>query len=190
MPRLLEDACLQIVEQLKAASFRGLFQADVEEEVETGGMRMRGLRAGWPWLHTQAFVAEIASLGGVLAGEVPLLQKRIVTVLPVSVPPWPNTRAKDGEPVEVKGLTSVQQARTFWFDVTIDRKARQIHTGGLDGLVAVATGAADGSVHLARAKALEIAQRMEIPQKQWRTDAGLAVDAVLATFEERWGFVA
>lgn len=189
MPPLLEDACASIVDRLKAASFRGLFQADVEEEVETGGMRLRGLAAGWPWLHTQAFVAELRSLGAVLEGEEPVLERRIVTVLPVSVPPWPNTRAREGAVAEVRGLTSMQQASTFWFDVTIDRGARKIQTGGLDGLVAVATGAADGSLALARAKALEIAQRLELPQKQYRLDAATQVEAVLATFEERWGLV-
>jgi len=77
----------------------------------------------------------------------------------------------------------------FWFDVLVDHEARKLRTAGLDGLLAVATGAADSSPALARARALELAVRLEIPEKQWRADTGLTVEAVLSTLEDRFGVV-
>lgn len=200
-------------EVLKQAGFKGLFHFDVEEAADTGELCLRGLEAGWPWLHAQAFLAELESLSTVLglgasegASEAsecasegregafegrPALAKRFVTVLPVSVPPWPNeksTALQVGLPI--KGLTPQQQGQCFWFDIQVDQQAKQLRTAGLDGLLAVAVGSSDSTPSLARARALELAHRLEVPGKQWRADVGAQVDAALATLEDRWGFSA
>lgn len=189
-PRVLGGAVQQVQEVLKHAGFRGLFHFDVVEEPTTGEMRLHGLAAGWPWLHTQAFVAELESLGTVLEGKPPVLQRRFTTVLPVSVPPWPSEKSgrepQAGVPVE--GLTVQQQGQLYWFDITVDAAQRRLKTAGLDGLLAVATGASDSTPALARARALELAQRLQVPGKSYRPDVGALVDGVLATLEDRWGF--
>ena len=190
LPGFVSGAAQAALERMKSVSFRGLFHFDVQEVPETGELRLQGLAAGWPWLHTQAFAAELESLGGALEGA-PALAHRFVTVLPVTVPPWPSEkRSAQADGVAVEGLTPQQQGRCFWFDIQVDTEARKLRTAGLDGLLCVATGASDSTPALARMRALELAQRLQVPEKQSRADVGAQVDAVLATLEDRWGFVA
>ena len=189
-PPLVASAIDTVTQVLKSASFKGLFHFDVAEDLATGEMQLQGLSAGWPWLHTQAFVAELENLGGTLTGETPRLRHKFVTVLPVTQPPWPNEkRGELAEGVEVGGLTGQAQGKCFWFDIVVDRAEKKLRTAGLDGLLCVATGASDATAALARAKALELAMKIEVPEKQYRVDAGAMVDAALNTLEERWGFV-
>ena len=192
LPSVARGAAEAAVERLKSVSFRGLFHFSMKEQPETGEMRLHGMEAGWPWLHTQAFLAELESLSAIVgptAGS-PVLQHRFVTVLPLTIPPWPNEKRSDMKAgVAIEGLTPMQQGRAFWFDIRVDHEARKLRTAGLDGLLAVATGASDSTPHLARARALELAQRMQIDEKQFRADVGTQVDAALATLEERWGVV-
>lgn len=189
-PAAVGGALSLVQERLKVAGFRGLFLADVAEEPATGELRLHALRAGWPWLATQAFVAELGSLREVLEGGTPVLQRRFVTVLPVTVPPWPSE--KNGkEPVAgtpIEGLTPQQQGQLFWLDMRVNKEARRLEVAGLDGLLAVATGASDSTPALARARALELAAKLEVPGKSYRPDAGASVDAVLATLEDRLGY--
>lgn len=191
LPGFMAGATQAATERLKSASFRGLFHFSATEDVGSGELRLGGLSAGWPWLHTQAFLAELKSLGKVLAGGAPHLLHKYVSVLPVTVPPWPSEKRTDmpaGVPVE--GLTPEQQGRCFWFDIQVDTEARKLRTCGLDGLLAVTTGASDSTPALARIRALELAHRLQVPEKQLRADLGLQVDAVLAALEDRWSFVA
>lgn len=180
-------AAHRVTELLKRAGFRGLFHFDVEETADTGELLLRGLAAGWPWLHTQAFAAELDSLSGALTGATPHLSRRFVTVLPVSVPPWPNEKSGGMPNLPVEGLTPQQQGQLYWFDIRLAPDRRALLTAGLDGLLAVATGASDSTPALARARALTLADRIRVPGKQFRQDVGLQVDGVLATLEERWG---
>lgn len=189
-PSSVAGAVQRVCELLKQAGFRGLFHFDVQEEPATGELRLAGLSVGWPWLQTQAFLAELRSLADSLTTGRPELLKRFVTVLPVTVPPWPSEKS-GREPVTglvVEGLTPQQQGQLYWYDIEVDREKRQLKTAGLDGLVAVATGASDSTPALARARALELAQRLQVPGKQYRADVGGTVDAVLATLEDRWAF--
>lgn len=189
-PSFVGGAVRAATERLKSASFKGLFHLDVLEEPTTGELHLHGLSAGWPFLHLHAFVAELENLDGILTGEIPRLTHKFVTVLPVSVPPWPSEKRSDMEiGVPIEGLTSQQQGRCFFHDITVDVEAHKLRTAGLDGLLCVATGAADSTPALARARALELAVRMQIPEKQYRGDVGLQVDAVLATLEDRYGFI-
>ena len=183
----LRGPLAEAIDRLKSVSFRGLFHFDVEEVPTTGEYRLHGLEAGWPWLHTQAFLAELYGFAGLLRGEASHLQKRFVTVLPISVPPWPNERQGSQPVVPIEGLTPQQQGQCFWFDMRV--RERKLETAGLDGLVAVATGASNSTPFLARRRALELGARVQVPEKQYRVDAGGLVDAALASLEERWGFV-
>jgi hypothetical protein len=188
LPAPLLTALGKVTDLLKTASFRGLFYFDVAEDPASGEMELRGLAAGWPWLHTQAFMAELENLGGVLGGEIPRLSNRFVTVMPVSVPPWPNPRQGGRrEPVELTGLTPQQQGRMFWFDITVDAEHRQVWSAGLDGLLGVATGSSDSTPELARLRAVELAMNIEVPEKQFRADAAGYVDNALAALEDRLG---
>lgn len=191
IPGLLGPVLTEVTGHIPAG-WRGLVMFDAVEDHTTGEMRLGGLQAGWPWLHTQAFVAEMDNLGNTLAGtEMPFLTRRFVTVVPVTMPPWPNEKgAPVPEGVEVGGLTPLQQGRLMWFDIQVDRAARKLRTAGLDGLLAVAVGSSNSTPALARARSLELAARLEVPGKQFRADAGGAVDGVLATLEDRWGFEA
>lgn len=180
----------KVAERLKTASYRGLVSFDVVEEPESGELLLHGLQTGWPLLHTAAFLAELGGLNSLLlgVGGGPVLERRFVTVLPVSMPPWPNPRQGERRvPVEAIGLTPAQVGQCFWYDITIDPEEKKLWTAGHDGLVAVATGSADISPALARGRALGLASRVQLPEKQFRVDVGLQVDAVLATLEERWG---
>jgi hypothetical protein len=190
LPARLHEAGEEVRDRLKHQGFRGLFHYDVSEDLVSGDHRLKGLRAGWPWLHTQAFVAEVESLSAVLLGEVPRLHHRFVTVVPISIPPWPHEKPNGADKgLAVEGLTAQQQGKLFWFDIEVDHAARKLRTAGLDGLLAVATGSSDSTPALSRARALDLAVRLQVPGKQYRQDSGLAVDALLSTLEDRLGFV-
>ena len=187
-PELLKEATQAATTQMKQQGFKGLFHFDILEVPETGELKLNGMEVGWPWLHTQAFVAELASLGTVLQGEEPTLQCRYVTAMPVSIPPWPSERQGPGEEVPIEGLTPTQQGRMMWHDIKVRPSERKLTTAGLDGLVGVALGASNSTPALARARALELCQRLQVPELQYRQDAGARVDQALATLEDRWGF--
>lgn len=191
LPPVAQAPVAQATELLKRAGFRGLFHLEVRENPTGGEMELAALVAGWPWLHTQAFTAELDSLRAVLEGHEPVLHRRFTVVLPLTVPPWPSekTAREPQAGVPIEGLTVQQQGGCFWFDMKVNAAERRLETAGLDGLLAVATGAADSTPALARARALELAGRLQVPGKQYRPDTGAAVDGVLAALEDRWGFV-
>jgi hypothetical protein len=190
LPAFVQGALQAATDRMKSASFRGLFHFDVEEQPASGELRLRGLSAGWPGLHTQAFLAETLSFSKALLGGFPVLKRKFVQVLPVTIAPWPNEKRSVELPAEeIKGLTIQQQGQIFWLDVRIDQEARKIFSAGLDGLLCIATGCSDSTPALARARALELAHRISIPGKQFRPDAGMLVDSVLSTLEDRYGFV-
>jgi hypothetical protein len=190
LPAFVQGALQAATDRMKSESFRGLFHFDVVEVPQTGELRLQNLACGWPWLQTQCFVAELQSLSETLAGSTPVLGHRFVSCLPVTIPPWPNEKRSDDKGgIPIEGLTSAQQGKLFWFDVQIDVEHRKLRTAGLDGLLGVATGASDSTPALARSRALELAARLQVPAKQVRADAFAMVDSVLATLEDRYGFV-
>ena len=172
--------------------FRGLVQVGFREG-PTGGLEIQGIECGWPFLHTHAFVSELESLADLLEGKTVELPQRIVQVVPVSLPPWPLViRPKETgvpslkESREVEGLTPKQLAQVFWHDVQLDPVKRKVASGGLDGLLGVTRGAAH-TPELARSRCLAIALAIQVPEKQFRPDAGALVPQVLAEFEARLG---
>jgi len=167
--------------------FRGLVQVGLTED-QTGRPEIQGVQCGWPFLHSHAFVSELPSLATLLESGEGELPRRIVTVVPVSLPPWP-LRAQVGKarpPVEIEGLTPKQLAQVFWHDVRLDPVKRKVSSGGLDGLLGVARGAAH-TPELARSRALAVALSVRVPEKQVRPDAGALVPGVLAELEARLG---
>ena len=182
------------VEELKSSGFRGLVQFNLNFQTSTGQPEIDGHTAGWPFLHCHAFLSELEDFAGLLSGDESspthppqLLPRKFVTVLPVSRPPWPTRKARFRfELAPIEGLTPEQMGRAFWHDVQLDPEAGKLTTAGLDGLVGVVRGAADTS-ELARARALEVALRLQLKEKQFRSDAGTGVQSVLAEFERRFG---
>ena len=79
----------KVLDELKAATFKGLVQVGLDSSLQ-----VQGALAGWPFLQTHAFVGELDSLAALLNGEHANLEQRVVTVLPVSQPPWPNLTTK------------------------------------------------------------------------------------------------
>jgi hypothetical protein len=181
-------------EELKSSGFRGLVQWNLNFRTDSGEPEADRMEAGWPFLHTHAFVSELEDFSSLLSdpataaiiGHRTLLPRKFVTVYPISRPPWPTRKARfrfDLAPVE--GLTPQQMARVFWHDVQVDPIEQRISTAGLDGLVGIARGAGDTS-ELALVHALEVGLRLRLPEKQFRSDAGRRVQSALAELEGRF----
>jgi hypothetical protein len=194
---MMDQLANQQVDELKTSGFRGLVQFNLNFQTPSGEPEVDGMLAGWPFLHTHAFVSELEDLAGLLEKGVDtqssnhpsqtLLPRKFVSVLPVSRPPWPTRKARFRfDLAEVGGLTQEQMARVFWHDVQVDQEGGKLTTAGLDGLVGVARGAADTN-ELALVRALEVALRLQLPEKQFRSDAGRRVQSVLAELEGRFG---
>ena len=180
--------------------FQGLVQIGIEETAQ-GEVVVQGVQCGWPTLQSHAFVSELEDFAGLLAGDSVELPQRVVVVVPISIPPWPvliresrrKHESREG-PVEltasrpVEGLTPKQVAQVFWHDVVLNTDDKTISSGGLDGLLGVARGAA-GNVALARARAVGIAAALRVDEKQCRPDVGALVDQALAGIETRFGIV-
>lgn len=182
----LEGLWRSALTQLGGLKYQGLFQCPVLPTAE-GGIYLGPPEGGWPFLHSHAFLSELDGLGEVLLGQQePTLPKRFVVALPLSVPPYPTQRAWGGEPRPIGGLTPVQRQRVFWHDVQPMEGA--LTTGALDGLVGVVRGAA-GNLELARQLALEVCERVELAEKQYRPDVAQHVDRVLAGVEQSYGVV-
>lgn len=181
----LDRICQKQYQELKARGFKGIAQFGLNFRTQSGEVEVSGLEAGWPFLHTHAFLSELEGFGDLMRGtgksSLPL---KFVTALPLTMPPWPNRKAAPRRPIKVGGLTPQQMSRVFWHDITVE--GTEIRTAGLDGLIGVVRTAADSS-ELSRLKALEIATRAEIPEKQYRVDVGQRVQWTLAELERSFG---
>jgi hypothetical protein len=174
---------------LEKYKFQGLVQAGLQED-SSGRPEVQGVQCGWPFLQSHAFLSELENFAGLLDHETVELPRKIVTVVPVSVPPWPMIVYR-GPPIperEVGGLTPKQMSKVFWHDVQLDSVKRKVRSGGLDGLLGVTRGAAD-TPDLARSRSLAIALTIQVPEKQVRPDAGCLVAQTIAEFEGKLGVV-
>ena len=177
--------------------FQGLLQASLKESL-LGQLEIEGVELGWPFLQSHAFLSELESFSSLLLKEPVELPQKVVTVVPVSLHPWPvefewngpdrQPRLRSPESLPIGGLSSKQISQVFWHDVQLDIEQRTIKTGGLDGLLGIARGAAH-TPHLARKRAMTLALSMTVPEKQVRPDAAGAVSEALAQLEERLGVV-
>jgi hypothetical protein len=188
---LVRELTVEPLAELAGERFQGLVQFDLDFKTEDGSPEVSGMEAGWPFLHTHAFVSELEDFADLLGGAtlVPtdqILPRKFVTVLPLSRPPWPTRKAKFRfELAPIGGLTGEQMARVFWHDVQADQEAGTLSTAGLDGLIGVVRGAANTN-ELALLRALEVALRVQLPEKQFRSDAGRQVQSALAELEGRF----
>ena len=174
----------------EAGEFRGLFNVGLlpDDPDKNGTFKLGGAQLGWPYLQTQAFLSELEKLGDVLVGtHEPVLPQKFVTVVPVSMPPWP-CGGSNAKSVEVPRLPPALEGAVFWHDITIDVENRTISTGGLDGFVSVHRGAG-AYPETARGKALAGATAIRLPEKQYRPDVGASVSTVLAQLEHLFGIV-
>lgn len=169
---------------LKSSGFRGLVQSDLVVATADGEPRLEGLHRGWTPLQWHAFVGD--DLAASLVGGEPVLETKYSVALPLSIPPWPNSTAHPREPVAIGGLTAEQRACVWWHDIRVTEG--QLTTAGLDGLAGVIQGRAD-TLTLARERALEIAGRVDLPERQLRTDVGWSVETVLGRIEDALGLV-
>ena len=173
---------------LKSNSFKGLAQFGIKLDTVSGAPEIDGVLFGFPFLHTHAFLSGLEDFGDILLGKSnPVLPKKFTTVLTISRPPYPNRKARFRRPVAIGNLTDQQIGRVFWHDMQVtDPTKHLLSTAGLDGLVGISRGEADTS-ELSRGLALEVAQRISLPEKQYRLDVGGRVQGVLAELEGFYG---
>jgi hypothetical protein len=190
-PESLSDALEARTDELKAAAFRGLVSVDLQLGQEEPLFQPTGQwQAGWPMMHTHAFVSDQGSLGAILSGMVPEFPKRFTQVVAVSVPPWPlrcnvsapsipiRQRPYEGNP-EGRLTPSLMNSLFFHDMKLLPKPSGEVMTAGLDGLVAVARGSGN---HLgtAREQALRAAGALALPEMQLRGDAGGNAEQFLA----------
>lgn len=169
--------------------FRGLFNVEIIQSEE--GFSVGEYEYGWPHLHTQAFMGGAhATWSRVLTGdEVPELHQHYTVALPVTIPPWPSSnhkavgRAMSDLLIE---LDPAAHSNVYWHDVRVDTEEKALFTAGLDGLVGVVH-ASYNTFEAARLKVLQVAQMLQVPERQLRVDVGAQVPGFLAGLEEAYG---
>ncbi len=174
---------------LTGSNFKGLFSIDIGMEPVDGEINLvaGALSAGWDMPHAHAFISDLDSLGGLMGGAKPQLLSDYVVALPISLPPWPysypaSANRKSAPVVEVTGLTDKDTRSIFFHDFRTDEKYK-VWTAGTDGLVAVVRGAA-AHPDLARLRAVSLAEKIHLPGKQYRPDAGATLTQVLMGLED------
>jgi len=183
IPAVLQEAADAVVEKLTASKYRGLFA--VEFEQQTGVLKHRAIHVGWLPLQLHAFLAEVP-LAPLLLEEESAPLPRFVAALPLSLPPWPIADAHYPVDQPVQGLTEAQLGRVWWHDVQFSLEEKALRTAGLDGLLGICVADAH-NFELARGRVLEVAQRLQMPELQYRHDVGAFVPTVLAGLEETLG---
>ena len=161
---------------------RGLVAVGLQWDPTTNQYEGVGLTGGWTFLHTHLFVSDLVDLGNLLAGAGAGLVRRYVCGVPVTVPPFPISCNVSSDSVPVRGLEQDDLKTVFFHDMKT--QDREVWVGGTDGLLAVVRGSAN-HLGLARQRALNVAARMVVPQKQFRVDVGGSVEMVMAMLEEQ-----
>ena len=164
----------------------GLVEFDLGAD-EDGDIKLGAHNEGWNWLQSHAFTADLVSLGQILQDGPVNWGEKFTTVVPVSVPPWPEYGRAAAE-VPIGPLPPETRADVMWHDVALDLENKSLRTAGLDGLVGVAYGSG-GSPALALQRALTVAAAIDVPEKQWRPDVGRQVQRVLDGFAVHFGLV-
>lgn len=169
-------------DRLKSESFRGLVQVGLRFNELSRGFEGELVPGGWPLIHGHLFMSEIP-MTGLYDGSAPPLPEGFVVGITVTTPPWPLVCNYEPPEVEIEGLGQDDLRSVFFHDMQAERESRKVRTAGLDGLVAVVRGTAR-NLGLARARALTVAGKIRLPEKQVRGDVGARVEGVLATLEE------
>lgn len=177
-------------DELKSEGFRGLVRVGAQLLGRGGAPSLVGFQAGWNFLQTHAFAAQLyePNLTEVVEGAAPRLPHRYTIALPVSIPPWP-LRGLYGEkqcnvrPAEAPiGPEAVKSGEVFFHDFRV-RDGRAF-TAGTDGLVGVVRASAD-TLWLARQKVLRLAQSLALEEMQYRTDVAQGVEMALGLLESQ-----
>jgi hypothetical protein len=169
------------LEPLKSSGFRGLVTCWANYDTLLRDWVVLGMETGWTFLHSHAFISELDSFSSVLEGNPPIPGKKFVVALPLSVPPWPVLTNLPPEAVKLSGLKTKDLEGIFFHDFMAGED-RFPWTAGMDGLIGVVQGSAN-TFKLAQARALELAGKVELPNKQYRPDVGNYVDSALAMVE-------
>jgi len=176
-----------MTDDLKSRSFKGLARVAVGFTPQ-GAITALGWEAGWPFLHSHAFVSELPSLSDLLMGVATPPVAPYVVVMPVSVPPWPLkcnlSSTETFLPVAVNGggpgIPREVLKSVFFHDIKV--KDSGVEVAGTDGLVGVVRGAG-GRLSLAQGRALAVAGSLELPERQYRQDVSRSVEGVLGVLE-------
>lgn len=149
----------------------GLWQRDLLV-APNGEVSFSPVRTGWELWQSQLLLSQVETLGQLLDPSQPFEGKpsRFAAALAVSVPPWPNDKARSA-PVLVSGPTREQRSLVSWFDVRKVGEMKVLETAELDGLVGIVRASAP-SIQWAGAQVLEVAGAFELPEIQYRPDFG------------------
>lgn len=194
-PPALRELLDSRADEMKAAGFRGLCQVGARPS-EEGSWDPDGLWAGWPPLHTHAFVSELENFAEVLTrGAAPDLSFHVVVVIPMSVQPYPwldfvpyrllanLDLGALGRSLPIEVPDPELLGKVFWHDVVVDPEGKRLRTGAMDGLIGVARGAGTTPTS-ARSRAVAVAGSVDIDGLQWRPDVGARADIQLAELEK------
>jgi len=170
-------------EVFKEAGFRGIFLVGLKLNTVSKEMEPVGYTTGWPFLATHLYLSDQPNVGQLLTGEAkPTFAKRFTTGMLVSVPPWPVECNANSRLIRLEGLAEEDLGSIFFHDMQV-LNDKEVWTAQLDGLIAVVRGAAQTPAY-SRAKVLQIATRIRVPEVQYRMDVGGRVDSVLIGLEE------
>jgi len=97
------------------------------------------------------------------------LKPGFASAVRVTIPPHPSEEFTHPGGIPVQGLTREDRPHLYFFEVMLDAKDRLVSAKG-GGAIAAVTGYGD-SIESAFAGPYEIAKRLRIPEKQYRTDA-------------------
>lgn len=147
--------------------YQGLVRVGLDLSPE-GVLEVGQISTGWDLFQAQLLLAQIPERFAELlqAHNVPALNGTYSAALAISVPPWPITDLPS-KTVPITGLKSTKDIS--WFDVRL--VDGQMQTAQLDGLVGIARYNA-ATPQLAISTVLELAQQIELPEKQFRHDVG------------------
>ena len=165
-------------DDLKSSGHKGLVRVGINVE-QDGTVSQMDFSTGWDVLHLHLLLSGVEDVGDVFVGQ-GRVTHRYSFALPVSIPPWPHTVNKSAKEIEIKGLTAEQRRAVGWHDVR--KENGSLYTAGLDGLVGVVR---RNSNHPQRCivETLGVAESLELPEKQYRSDAGGLFSRVLMELE-------
>lgn len=178
---LIHEAINHISDSVKSSGFKGLVQVGINVNLESQEWVVGEWQGGWLPLHTHAFLSRLESFGDVLQGQEPQIPEKFQVVVPVSIPPYPVLSNVSSPQVLVGGLEKHELKDVFFHCILVGDN--EIKTAGTDGLVGVVRGYGH-NLHLARSRAVRLATKIQLPEKQFRPDVGNLVDTQLALLEE------
>lgn len=112
----------------------------------------------------------------------PIRDKGFASALRVSGPPYPSDEFEAPAGIPIRELVRADRQHVYLYNVLMDPEG-QLRSSGAFGAICVTTAFGD-SISEAMGKSLEIANRMEFRNKQYRTDLGMVFEQSYAKFRE------